>query len=146
MVITDLQEEKIQEVVKEIEALGGDALGLKHNVASEEDRVSVVVSAIAKFGQKNVLVNNAGISDAVPFMDQSVECWERMMTVNVTSIFLGQKYVIPHMIEAGGGSIETPMTVDLMKDEQMVQWFLMQTPLPASASRKTSRKAFCSLL
>ncbi|MGU3470663.1 SDR family NAD(P)-dependent oxidoreductase [Paenibacillus sp. D51F] len=136
----------MQEVVKEIEALGGDALGLKHNVASEEDRVSVVVSAIAKFGQKNVLVNNAGISDAVPFMDQSVECWERMMTVNVTSIFLGQKYVIPHMIEAGGGSIETPMTVDLMKDEQMVQWFLMQTPLPASASRKTSRKAFCSLL
>ncbi|KKC45889.1 short-chain dehydrogenase [Paenibacillus sp. D9] len=181
VVITDLQEEKIQEVVKEIEALGGEAIGLKHNVASEEDWVSVVDAAIAKFGQINILVNNAGISDAVPFLDQTVERWERTMTVNVTSIFLGQKYVIPHMIEAGGGSIvnissiagltggsgagpytaskgavrmltkatavdyakhniransihpgyiETPMTVDLMKDEQMVQWFLMQTPLP----------------
>jgi len=181
VVITDLQEEKIQEVVKEIEALGGEALGLKHNVASEVDWVYVVDAAIAKFGQINILVNNAGISDAVPFLDQTVERWERTMTVNVTSIFLGQKYVIPHMIEAGGGSIvnissiagltggsgagpytaskgavrmltkatavdyakhniransihpgyiETPMTVDLMKDEQMVQWFLMQTPLP----------------
>ncbi|WP_127506103.1 SDR family NAD(P)-dependent oxidoreductase [Paenibacillus humicus] len=181
VVITDLQEEKIQEVVKEIETLGGEAIGLKHNVASEEDWVSVVDAAIAKFGQINILVNNAGISDAVPFLDQTVERWERTMTVNVTSIFLGQKYVIPHMIEAGGGSIvnissiagltggsgagpytaskgavrmltkatavdyakhniransihpgyiETPMTVDLMKDEQMVQWFLMQTPLP----------------
>lgn len=179
--ITDLQEDKIKDVVAEIEALGGEAIGLKHNVASEEDWVRVVDETMKKFGKIDILVNNAGISNATPFMDLTVEGWEKTMTINVTSIFLGQKYVIPHMIEAGGGSIvnissiagltggsgagpytaskgavrmltkatavdfakhnircnsihpgfiETPMTVDMFKDEQMTQWFQSQTPLP----------------
>lgn len=181
VVITDLQEEKLQDVVREIEESGGEALGIKHNVTSEEDWVRVVEQAISKFGKINILVNNAGISDPTPFLDQTVERWEKTMSINVTSIFLGQKYVIPHMITAGGGSIinissiagltggsgagpytaskgavrmltkatavdfakhniransihpgyiETPMTVDLMKDEKMKQWFFAQTPLP----------------
>ncbi|GAB6927743.1 glucose 1-dehydrogenase [Paenibacillus sp. JCM 10914] len=179
--LTDLQEDKIKDVVAEIEAMGGQAIGFKHNVASEEDWVRVVDETVQRFGKIDILVNNAGISDATPFMDQTVERWERTMTINVTSIFLGQKYVIPHMIEAGGGSIvnissiagltggsgsgpytaskgavrmltkatavdfaqhnircnsihpgyiETPMTVDLFKNEQMTQWFQSQTPLP----------------
>lgn len=179
--ITDLQDDKIKDVVAEIEALGGEAIGLKHNVASEEDWVRVVDETLKKFGKIDILVNNAGISNATPFMDLTVEGWEKTMTINVTSIFLGQKYVIPHMIEAGGGSIvnissiagltggsgagpytaskgavrmltkatavdyakhnircnsihpgyiETPMTVDMFKDEQMTQWFQSQTPLP----------------
>lgn len=179
--ITDLQEDKIKDVVAEIEALGGEAIGFKHNVASEEDWVRVVDETVQKFGKIDILVNNAGVSNATPFMDLTVEGWEKTMSINVTSIFLGQKYVIPHMIEAGGGSIvnissiagltggsgagpytaskgavrmltkatavdyakhnircnsvhpgyiETPMTVDLFKDEQMMQWFQSQTPLP----------------
>lgn len=179
--ITDLQEDKIKDVVAEIEALGGEAIGFKHNVASEEDWVRVVDETVQKFGKIDILVNNAGVSNATPFMDLAVEGWEKTMSINVTSIFLGQKYVIPHMIEAGGGSIvnissiagltggsgagpytaskgavrmltkatavdfakhnircnsvhpgyiETPMTVDLFKDEQMMQWFQSQTPLP----------------
>ena len=176
--ITDLQEDKIKDVVAEIEALGGEAIGFKHNVASEEDWVRVVDETVQKFGKIDILVNNAGVSNATPFMDLTVEGWEKTMSINVTSIFLGQKYVIPYMIEAGGGSIvnissiagltggagpytaskgavrmltkatavdfakhnirnsvhpgyiETPMTVDLFKDEQMMQWFQSQTPLP----------------
>lgn len=179
--ITDLQEDKIKDVVAEIEALGGEAIGFKHNVASEEDWVRVVDETVQIFGKIDILVNNAGVSNATPFMDLTVEGWEKTMSINVTSIFLGQKYVIPHMIEAGGGSIvnissiagltggsgagpytaskgavrmltkatavdfakhnircnsvhpgyiETPMTVDLFKDEQMMQWFQSQTPLP----------------
>ncbi|RAR44323.1 SDR family NAD(P)-dependent oxidoreductase [Paenibacillus sp. MDMC362] len=179
--ITDLQEDKIKDVVAEIEALGGEAIGFKHNVASEEDWVRVVDETVQKFGKIDILVNNAGVSNATPFMDLTVEGWEKTMSINVTSIFLGQKYVIPHMIEAGGGSIvnissiagltggsgagpytaskgavrmltkatavdfakhnircnsvhpgyiETPMTVDLFKDEHMMQWFQSQTPLP----------------
>ncbi|MGN7456176.1 SDR family NAD(P)-dependent oxidoreductase [Paenibacillus pasadenensis] len=181
VVVTDLQEDKLQAVVEEIKAAGGEAAGFKHNVASEEDWQRVVSEAKNAFGKIDILVNNAGISDATPFMDQTVDNWERVMKINVTSIFLGQKYVIPHMIEAGGGSIinissiagltggsgtgpytaskgavrlltkatavdyakhnircnsihpgfiETPMTVDMFKDPQMVQWFQMQTPLP----------------
>lgn len=179
--ITDLQEDKIQEVVAEIQASGGEAIGFKQNVASEEDWIRVVDETVRKYGKIDILVNNAGISNATPFMDLTVEGWEKTMSINVTSIFLGQKYVIPHMIEAGGGSIinissiagltggsgagpytaskgavrmltkatavdfaqhnircnsihpgyiETPMTIDLFKNEQMMQWFQSQTPLP----------------
>ena len=60
---------------------------------------------VQKFGKIDILVNNAGVSNATPFMDLTVEGWEKTMSINVTSIFLGQKYVIPYMIEAGGGSI-----------------------------------------
>ncbi len=179
--VTDMQEDKLQEVVREIVANGGEAIGFKQDVASEEDWIRVATETVAKFGKIDILVNNAGVSDSTPFLDQTVENWEKIMSINVTSVFLGQKHVIPHMIEAGGGSIinissiagltggsgtgpytaskgavrlltkatavdyakhhiransihpgyiETPMTVDLLKDENMRQWFLSQTPIP----------------
>jgi len=103
--ITDLQEDKLQEVVREIAENGGEAIGFKHNVASEEDWVHIANETVAKFGKIDILVNNAGISNATPFLELTVESWEKTMSVNLTSIFLGQKHVIPHMIEAGGGSI-----------------------------------------
>lgn len=179
--VTDMQEEKVKEVASEIVAAGGEAISFKHNVASEEDWIRVVNETVAKFGKIDILVNNAGVSNATPFLELTVADWEKTMSINVTSIFLGQKYVIPHMIEAGGGSIvnissiagltggsgtgpytaskgavrmltkatavdyakhniransvhpgfiETPMTVDMFKDENMRQWFQSQTPLP----------------
>ncbi|OXM84507.1 SDR family NAD(P)-dependent oxidoreductase [Paenibacillus rigui] len=103
--ITDLQDDKLQEVVREISENGGEAIGFKHNVASEEDWIHVVNETVAKFGRIDILVNNAGVSNATPFLDLTVEGWEKTMSINVTSIFLGQKHVIPHMIKAGGGSI-----------------------------------------
>ncbi|SDD68310.1 NAD(P)-dependent dehydrogenase, short-chain alcohol dehydrogenase family [Paenibacillus sp. UNCCL117] len=181
VVITDLQLDKLLEVVSEITEQGGEAIGFQHDVASEDDWARVVDETIAKYGKIDILVNNAGISDATPFLDQTVERWERTMSINVTSVFLGQKYVIPHMIGGGGGSIvnissiagltggsgsgpytaskgavrmltkatavdyaryniransihpgyiETPMTIDMFKDEKMRQWFQSQTPLP----------------
>ncbi|WP_054956860.1 SDR family NAD(P)-dependent oxidoreductase [Paenibacillus dakarensis] len=105
VVLTDLQAEKVKEVAKEIEAMGGEALALKHNVASEEDWARVAEEAIARFGKIDILVNNAGISSATPYMEQTVESFERVMKINLNSVFLGQKAVIPHMIENGGGSI-----------------------------------------
>ncbi|MCM3783539.1 glucose 1-dehydrogenase [Neobacillus mesonae] len=179
--ITDLQEEKIQEVVAEIKAAGGEAIGFKHDVTSENEWIHVVNETVATFGKIDILVNNAGVSNATPFMDLTVAGFEKTMSINVTSIFLAQKYVIPHMIEAGGGSIvnissiagltggsgagpytaskgavrmltkatavdyakfniransvhpgyiETPMTLEMFKDERMTQWFQSQTPLP----------------
>lgn len=103
--ITDLQEEKLQAVVKEIEDAGGTAIGFKHNVASEEDWIRIVKEVKDKFGKIDILVNNAGISNATPFLEMTAESWDKTMSINVSSVFYGQKHVIPHMIEAGGGSI-----------------------------------------
>ncbi|WP_410770441.1 SDR family NAD(P)-dependent oxidoreductase [Fontibacillus sp. BL9] len=105
VVITDIQEDKVLAAAEEINQNGGEALGVVHNVTSEEDWKRVVDEAIAKFGKIDILVNNAGISSPTPMMDTTVELWNKVMDINIKSVFLGQKYVIPHMIDNGGGSI-----------------------------------------
>lgn len=105
LAITDLQQDKLQEVVREIKQNGGEAIGFSHNVASEEDWIRVVEETVAHYGKIDILVNNAGISSAIPFLETSVEQWDKVMSINVTGTFLGQKHVIPHMIGNGGGSI-----------------------------------------
>lgn len=181
VVITDIQDEKIQAVAKEITDQGGVAVALTQDVTSEQDWARVTETALTQFGKIDILVNNAGISSATPFLETDLELWNKVMNINVTSVFIGQKYVIPHMINGGGGSIinissiagltggsgtgpytaskgavrlltkatavdyakhniransihpgyiETPMTKDLMADENMRNWFLSQTPIP----------------
>lgn len=105
IVLTDIQEDKIKQVAEEIVQSGGEAIGLAHNVTSEEDWKRVVDQAVATFGKVDILVNNAGISSATPFLETDVELWNKVMNINLTSVFLGQKEVIPHMIQQGGGSI-----------------------------------------
>ncbi|MFF2481119.1 SDR family NAD(P)-dependent oxidoreductase [Paenibacillus sp. NPDC058071] len=105
VVATDINEAAVQEVVKQIEAAGGEAKAFAHNVASEEAWAKVVKATIESYGKVDVLVNNAGISLAVGLLDTSVEQWDRVMSINVTSTFLGMKHVIPNMQENKGGAI-----------------------------------------
>jgi NAD(P)-dependent dehydrogenase (short-subunit alcohol dehydrogenase family) len=71
----------------------------------------LIESAIEKFGRIDVLHNNVALtSQAVQKLDTTVtditlETWNAVMNVNVTSFLLGSKYAIPHMIKVGGGSI-----------------------------------------
>lgn len=105
VVITDIQEDKVKEVVTEIKANGGDAIGFYHNVASEEDWNHIVQETVKTYGKIDILVNNAGISLQRAFEETTLEEWDRVMSINVTSIFYGQKAVLPIMKENGGGSI-----------------------------------------
>ncbi|WP_195571337.1 SDR family NAD(P)-dependent oxidoreductase [Paenibacillus sp. 1001270B_150601_E10] len=105
VVLTDIQIEKVNEVVAEIKNNGGEAIGFRHDVSSQEDWTSMVDETMKQYGKIDILVNNAGISSEVPFMESSLELWEKIMSINITSVFLGQQAVIPHMINNGGGSI-----------------------------------------
>jgi NAD(P)-dependent dehydrogenase (short-subunit alcohol dehydrogenase family) len=60
-----------------------------------------------EFGRIDVLFNNAGISppDDVSVLDTSLEAWQRVQDVNLRSVFLCCKHGIPHLLEAGGGSV-----------------------------------------
>jgi len=105
VVATDVNEAAVQAVAKEIEASGGTAVAYAHDVASEEEWIQVVEGAVGKFGRIDVLANNAGISLSAGLLDTSLEQWNKVMNINLTSVFLGMKYVIPHMRKTGGGSI-----------------------------------------
>ncbi|WP_435166401.1 SDR family NAD(P)-dependent oxidoreductase [Paenibacillus glycanilyticus] len=105
VVATDINEAAVLAVVKEIEAEGGVATAIAHNVASEEQWISVVAAAVKAYGRIDILVNNAGISFAVGMLDTTVEQWDKVMNINLSSVFLGMKHVVPHMQENNGGSI-----------------------------------------
>ncbi|MCG3420269.1 glucose 1-dehydrogenase [Oceanobacillus sp. M65] len=102
VVLTDLNEEKGQALAAE---LGDNVIFVKQNVTSEEDWNNVLAITEEKFGQVNVLVNNAGITMAKSILDISLEEYRRIVDINQTSVFIGMKTVAPLMARSGGGSI-----------------------------------------
>ena len=75
------------------------------DVSKQSDWQRTIDAAISNFGKINVLVNNAGIIERDSLEETTEETWDRIMAVNAKGVFLGTKAVIPHMREAGGGSI-----------------------------------------
>ncbi len=83
-------------------------VGLTVDVASEEDVALMVDETVARCGRIDVLVNNAGLYASLamrPFEEIPLEEWRRVMDVNVASMFLTCRAVVPVMRERGGGSI-----------------------------------------
>ncbi|MCQ1768572.1 SDR family oxidoreductase [Neorhizobium galegae] len=73
---------------------------------SDERQVDQAVDAISsELGPITVLFNHAGTIIVRPFLETSVADWDRLMAINVRSMFLMTRAVLPHMIKAGGGSI-----------------------------------------
>jgi NAD(P)-dependent dehydrogenase (short-subunit alcohol dehydrogenase family) len=83
------------------------ALALRADVADEDGVRSVYARAREEFGRIDVLFNNAGISptDDASVLETTLEAWERVQAVNLRSVFLCCKHGIPHLLDAGGGSV-----------------------------------------
>ena len=105
VVIVDRNEPSGSAVAGEITAFGGRAIFASANVTNAADCQRVVERAIQEFGAIHVLFNNAGIIRRASIVELSEQDWDRVMTVNVKSVFLMSRQVIPLMAQAGGGSI-----------------------------------------
>lgn len=107
VILTDIQEEKIEALASEIKKSGGEALAIKHNVASGEDWDNVSQQTEKIFGKVDILINNAGITgDYTKTAETTDEAeWQKVMDINLKSIYLGINRVIPIMKKSGGGSI-----------------------------------------
>lgn len=105
--IFELNQEAGQGVEQALRAQGADVKFFQCDVSNEDSVKSAVAAAKETFGRLDVLYNNAGIMPEKDHsvVDTSVEVWDLVMAVNVRSIFLMSKYVIPHMQEQGAGSI-----------------------------------------
>jgi NAD(P)-dependent dehydrogenase (short-subunit alcohol dehydrogenase family) len=105
VVATDIKDDVLQEVINEIKENGGEAIGLKHNVVSEEEWKSVIQTAVNTYGKVDILVNNAGIASPKTMAQMEMAEWNKVMDINLNGCVLGMKYVIPEMQKAGGGSL-----------------------------------------
>lgn len=104
--VTDVDMEACREVVQEIEGVVGAAHAWELDVSDEDEVRRVTDEVVDHFGGLDVLVNNAGISGADrPTHELSLEEWEEVQAVNTRGVFLCTKHAIPHLKEAGGGSI-----------------------------------------
>jgi len=85
----------------------GEAFAQQVDVADEASVESTMQATIDRFGEIEVLYNNAGISpnDDASVLDTTVEAWDRVQTVNTKGVFLCCKHGIPHLLARGGGSV-----------------------------------------
>ena len=102
VVVADLDDERGEELAEEV---GG--LYVHCDVALKEDVDRLFTTAKERFGRVDVAFNNAGISppEDDSILDTDLEAWKRVQDVNLTSVYLCCKAVIPIMLEQGGGSI-----------------------------------------
>ena len=106
VVVADIDEVGVERTAELVIAAGGSAHAIRCDVGSESDVVNVMDSTVERFGRLDVLHNNAYWAPKdVPVVETSVEDWQRTLTVSLTSVFLGCRAALPHMIAGGGGAI-----------------------------------------
>ncbi|PAK28025.1 3-ketoacyl-ACP reductase [Streptomyces sp. alain-838] len=106
VVVADLNEESAKETLKEIENDGGVGAVAVGDLSEQRVVDAVVDRAVESFGGVDVLVNNAGIMDRMSALGETDDAeWERVIRINLTAPFLLTRAVLPHMLEAGRGSI-----------------------------------------
>ncbi|MDE0709375.1 MAG: glucose 1-dehydrogenase, partial [bacterium] len=105
LVLADMRSGPATGVVDEITSGGGEAVFVQADVTSDADCKRMIDTAIEGYGTLDILVNNAGIAGKGTVTEVTEEFWDRVMAVNLKSIFLASRHAVPHMERAGGGSI-----------------------------------------
>lgn len=103
--VADVRLPLAEETAAEIRAEGGRALAIGCNVADEGEVAAAVAQTVSEFGGLDGLLANAGTAGSGWIHELALADWHFVLDVNLTGAFLSAKHAIPHMIEAGGGSI-----------------------------------------
>lgn len=104
--ILDFNFEAAQKGADEISALGRRSLAVKVDAANRADLANALDAMLAEFGRVDILVNAAGINSATPFFEITEEEWQRILDVDLKSVFLACQVFGKWMVESGnGGSV-----------------------------------------
>lgn len=106
VVVSDLNEKGGADTVSTIKNNGGQAIFIKADVSNPADCEQLVSKTVEKFGRLDVAFNNAGIGgESNPIADTSIEGWNKIISVNLGSVFYCMKYEIAAMLKQGKGAI-----------------------------------------
>jgi NAD(P)-dependent dehydrogenase (short-subunit alcohol dehydrogenase family) len=104
--VSGRREKEGNNVVAEIQALGGEAIFVRTDVSKASDVKAMIEQTLATFGRLDFAFNNAGVEQALtPLPDQTEETYDQIMDINVKGVWLSLKHEIPAMLKTGGGAV-----------------------------------------
>ncbi len=103
--VNDINGEKAQATVDRLRRDGGDAIKVAGDVSVEPAVKQMVRKCLQAFSRIDILVNNAGVVSLALVEEMPARMWDRMIAVHLRGTFLCTRYVLPHMLRAGGGKI-----------------------------------------
>lgn len=115
VVVVDRKLEPAERTVEMITAAGGIASAVAADVTIEEDCGAVLDTALGTYGGVDILDNNVGVGSRGSVIDTDRDQWDRVMKINVTSMVLMSKHMIPAMVERGGGAIVNVSSISALR-------------------------------
>ena len=111
LALSDIDEQALEALGEQLRSKGANVLTQKLDVTEEEQMKDHVAACLSKFGTLDVAINNAGIAhEMAPITALDIETYDKAMTVNARSVFLGMKHQLPPMIKQEAGAIPVSYT------------------------------------
>lgn len=104
VVLSDINE-KTKEISDALNKEGFSTIFVKSDVAKAEDVSQLVEKAVSEFGKLDIIVANAGINVEATTGDAKLEDWQKIIDVNLTGVYLSNKYAINQFKKQGGGGV-----------------------------------------
>ena len=94
--------DEAKEIVEQVERFGGRAISVHADVSSPEDVKNLIQKAVEEFGRLDVMINNAGMEEKMPFLETPLDVWNKTIAVNLTGAWLGCQEAAKQMVSQGG--------------------------------------------
>src|SRR5699024_8634056 len=105
VVLSDINQEKLDEIVEDLKAKTYDCMGNRADVTSEDDIKNLIDRAKEEYGRIDVLFNNAGLQHVSDIEEFPTDKFRQMIDIMLVAPFIGTKHVMPIMKEQGSGTI-----------------------------------------
>lgn len=121
IVVSDIDQKDCEEVAKKIQKLGVKSIGIKCDVSNKAEVEELFKKTVKEFGKLDILVNNAGIFPFVPFKDMKESDWDKVLDVNLKSVFLCSQEAAK-IIPEGGRIITISSVASIIGFEGLVHY------------------------
>lgn len=105
LVVAARTEQKLEALADEIRQRGGNVLAIPADVTRSDEIQALVQKTVAAYGRLDILVNNVGRGLRKPFIETSNEEWDRLVSINLSSVFFGCRAALPVLEKQGKGQI-----------------------------------------
>jgi NAD(P)-dependent dehydrogenase (short-subunit alcohol dehydrogenase family) len=112
VVVADIVEEGGRETLEMIQKAGGEAIFVKVDVVQAGEVEAMVKKTVETYGRLDCAFNNAGVGGEIAAIENSrEEVWDRVLAINLKSVWLSMKYEVPQMLSQGSGAIVNTASV-----------------------------------